>query len=311
MTEVPAPKLLILVGATGSGKSALAIKLAHVVDAEIISADSRYLYRDLNIGTAKPPPQELASVPHHLVDVTDLDNPWSLGLYQQEAHRFILDINKRGKLPLLVGGTGQYIRAILQNWEVPSQIPVETLRTAIEAWGEEIGFQTLHQKLSLIDPRAAKAIDFRNKRRTIRALEVIFSTGQRFSDLRTKTQSPYHVLTIGIDWPRNLLYQRIDHRIEEMMQQGFIDEVRSLKEQSYTEALKHIGIIGYTEISDYLDGLISRDAAIMLIKRNTRVYVRRQANWFKPTDPTIHWFNATDPAMFENMLDLINAFLAT
>lgn len=300
-------KLVILVGPTGSGKSSLAIRLSKELNGELISADSRYLYRELNIGTAKPSPEELASVPHHLINVTTLDSPWSLGVFQREATRLIEDINTRGKLPILVGGTGQYVRAILENWEVPGQVPLDNLRETIEAWGERIGFDTLHGRLARLDPEAAAQIDYRNKRRTIRALEVILATGKRFSDQRTKSSSPYQTLVLGLDWPRELLYQRIDARIDAMLAQGLVDEVRSLRDMGKAADLRCMGIIGYPEILNYLDGETSLDEAVVLIRRNTRVYVRRQANWFKPSDPRIHWFKAADPAAVDHMLDLIKS----
>jgi tRNA delta(2)-isopentenylpyrophosphate transferase len=168
------PRLLVLVGPTGSGKSAYAIQVCRALQGEIISADSRYLYRELNIGTAKPSPEELASAPHHLINVATLDEPWSLGLFQKEAHHLISKINDRQKIPILVGGTGQYIRAILESWEIPAQSAVEELREAVESWGNRIGFEALHSRLAKLDPEAAARIDYRNKRRTIRALEVIF-----------------------------------------------------------------------------------------------------------------------------------------
>jgi len=310
MTDKDPARLVVLVGPTGSGKSALAIRLCKALAGEIISVDSRYLYRELNIGTAKPSPEELASVPHHLINVTSLDAPWSLGVFQKAAFGLIEDINARGKLPFLVGGTGQYVRAILENWEVPGQEPLDQLREAIEDWGERIGFDALHERLERLDPEAASRIDYRNKRRTIRALEVLFLTGNRFSELRTKSSSPYQTLVLGLDWPRELLYQRIDARIDAMIANGFIEEVRALREAGKAEEVRRMGIIGYPEILNYLDGNITLDEAVTLIRRNTRVYVRRQANWFKPTDPMIHWIKATDPAALERMLDLIKTVFA-
>jgi len=301
------PRLIVLVGPTGSGKSTLAIQVCKALSGEIISADSRYLYQELNIGTAKPSPSELGCVPHHLINVTTLDEPWSLGLFQREAHKHIQSINDRGKLPILVGGTGQYVRAVLENWEIPAQVPLHTMRSAIEAWGERIGFEALHKRLEQIDPQAAARIDFHNKRRTIRALEVIFATGRRFSSQRKKSSSPYQTIVLGLEWPRELLYARIDARIEEMIAHGFIQEVQALKEAGRSEVLRRMGIIGYPEILSYLEGKMPLVEAISLIRRNTRVYVRRQANWFKPSDPQICWFKASDPAVLEKMLDLIKS----
>lgn len=307
MNTTTVPRLIMLVGPTGSGKSTLAIQACKALSGEIVSADSRYLYQELNIGTAKPSPSELGCVPHHLINVTTLDEPWSLGLFQREAHKHIQSINDRGKLPILVGGTGQYVRAVLENWEIPAQVPLHTMRSAIEAWGERIGFEALHKRLEQIDPQAAARIDFRNKRRTIRALEVIFATGRRFSSQRKKSSSPYQTIVLGLEWPRELLYARIDARIEEMIAHGFIQEVQALKEAGRSEVLRRMGIIGYPEILSYLEGKMPLVEAISLIRRNTRVYVRRQANWFKPSDPQICWFKASDPAVLEKMLDLIKS----
>ena len=302
------PRLLVLVGPTGSGKSAYAIQVCRALQGEIISADSRYLYRELNIGTAKPSPEELASAPHHLINVATLDEPWSLGLFQKEAHHLIRNINDRQKIPILVGGTGQYIRAILESWEIPAQSPVEELREAVESWGNRIGSDALHSQLAKLDPEAAARIDYRNKRRTIRALEVIFTTGKRFSDLRGKSSSPYQTLVLGLAWTREELYQRIDARIDHMLASGLVEEVRTLRNAGKAEALKRMGIIGYPEILSHLEGEVTLDEAAAQIRRNTRVYVRRQANWFKPSDPDIHWVNAADPAALERMLDLIRNF---
>lgn len=301
------PNLIILIGPTASGKTRLSIELAKALDTEIISADSRYLYKPLNIGTAKPSPKELSQVTHHLINCADLDSPWSLGEYKEEAESLIFKMNEEGKVPVLSGGTGQYIRAITQNWQVPELEADHRMRDVIEKIGQEIGFDDLYEKLKILDPQSAEFIDYQNHRRTVRALEVIFKTGRRFSESRTKSESPFEILTIGLQWERSELYQRIDNRIEQMLNDGFEDEVRALISQGYKDALLKMGVIGYTEMISCLDGEISLDEAVMLIKRNTRKYVRRQANWFKPNDPEINWLDAKDPAILEKMLGLVSA----
>lgn len=304
MTEKP---LLLIVGPTASGKSAFAIQLARALKGEIVSADSRYLYRELEIGVAKPTSSELATATHHLINVASLTEPWNLGLYKQSVTHIIDAIHQRGKLPILTGGTGQYIRSILQNWQVPSHGPVDQLRVDLETIGNRIGFEKLHELLSAIDAVAAANIDYRNHRRTIRALEVILSTGEKFSDLRDKEKPPYDTLIIGMDLPREILYARIDQRIDAMIAQGLVGEVQELLEAGFGPTLDTMRVIGYNEIITHLKGELSLEEAITLIKRNTRKYVRRQANWFKPSDPDIHWLNAQDPAILENALDLVES----
>jgi len=303
--------LIMLIGPTASGKTSLAIQLAERLSSEIISADSRYLYRQLNIGTAKPTNEELSRVKHHLIDCADLDQPWSIGEYKKAAEAVIRQLNEENKIPILSGGTGQYIRAISQNWQIPEFEADHQLRESIEKTGNQIGFEKLFEELAILDPEAAKFIDFQNHRRVIRAWEVILSTGMRFSELRTKDDSPYHFLTLGLEWPRNLLYERIDQRVEEMIGQGFVEEVQTLLDQGYHKDLIKMRVIGYSDLIEFLDGKISLDEAIRLIKSNTHKFVRRQANWFKPTDPKIHWLNAQDPAILEKTLDLVKDYFGS
>lgn len=302
MIEKP---LLVVVGPTAVGKSSLAIRLALALNAEIVSADSRYLYRELEIGVAKPSFEDLTTVKHHLINVARLSNPWNLGLYKQSATQIISEIHLRNRLPILTGGTGQYVRSILQNWQIPSHGPVSQLREDLETIGDHIGFDKLYEILSAIDPQAAAIIDYRNHRRTIRALEVILSTGKKFSDLRNKDEPPYNTLIIGLELPREVLFTKIDERVDAMISQGLVGEVQKLLDAGLGPALEKMRVIGYQEIIAHLRGEISLEEAVALIKRNTRAYVRRQANWFKPTDPDIHWLNTQDPALFENALDLV------
>ena len=302
MIEKP---LLLIVGPTASGKSAFAIQMAQALHAEIVSADSRYLYRELEIGVAKPSSLELAAAPHHLINVASLEDPWNLGLFKQSAAQIIEQIHQRNRLPILAGGTGQYVRAILQNWQVPSHGPVDQLREDLETIGNHIGFDKLYEMLRAIDPQAAANIDYRNHRRTIRALEVILSTGKKFSDLRDKEPPPYNTLIIGLELPRDVLYARIDQRVDDMITQGLVGEVQGLLDSGFGPTLDTMRVIGYNEIMAHLKGECTLEEAVALIKRNTRGYVRRQANWFKPSDPDIHWLNAQDPAILKNALDLV------
>jgi tRNA dimethylallyltransferase len=290
--------LIVIVGPTAVGKTVISIELAKRLDGEIVSADSRLLYRGMDIGTAKPTNEEMDDVPHHLIDVADPDENWSLAIYQREAYKMIDDINERGKLPFLVGGTGQYIRSIIEGWLIPPQRPDYDLRHTLNQWAQEIGAEALYERLERLDPEAAEKIDYRNLRRTVRALEVIFKTGERFSDLRRRQECLYHPVILGITRPREELYERVDQRIEQMLGEGFIDEVRQLLAKGYSPDLPTMSAIGYREIVQYLQGDTTLEEAISQIKRNTRNFIRRQANWFKPDTPYINWFTAS-----ENLVD--------
>jgi tRNA dimethylallyltransferase len=289
--DIPNP-LLVIVGSTGVGKTEISVQLANRLDAEIISADSRLFYRGMDIGTAKPSQEQRKKVRHHMIDIANPDEIWSLAAYQSRVMEIITDIHRRRKLPILVGGSGQYIRAITEGWVIPGQSPDENLRKELTSWGREIGSQNLHRKLSLLDTKAALIIDSNNLRRVVRALEVIFNTGKLFSEQRQRTKIPFSLLMVGIKRPRRELYERIDQRINEMIEANFIEEVNKLLSNGYNEELPTLSAIGYGEIVEYLKGTITLDEAITLIKRKTRVFVRRQANWFKESDPFIHWLTA-------------------
>jgi tRNA dimethylallyltransferase len=291
------PPLVILLGPTAVGKTEISIQLAERLDGEIVSADSRLLYWGIDIGTAKPTQKEMRGIPHYMIDVADPDETWSLAVYQQEARAAIAGIHQRGRLPLLVGGTGQYIRAVTEEWDIPRVEPDARLRKILEKWAGEIGLEGLHDRLAVLDPAAAAAIDPRNLRRTVRALEVIFHTGVTFSDQRQKGTSPYNTLQVGLIRPREELYARVDARIDQMLEQGLVEEVKRLLAKGYSPDLPNLSAIGYREIMAYLSGEISLDEATAQIKRATRVFVRRQANWFKAEAPDIHWFEASSEAM--------------
>ena len=291
--------LIVIVGPTAVGKTEISLQLAERLRGEIVSADSRLFYRGLDIGTAKPSPAEQARVRHHLIDVAEPDETWSLALFQQAAIQAIADIHQRGRLPFLVGGTGQYIRAVTHGWTPPAQAPHPRLRANLETLARERSNAWLHSKLAVLDPLAAEIIDPRNLRRTIRALEVILSTGKRFSEQRGRSESPYRLLILGLKRPRSELYARLDARIQAMFANGLLDEVRRLLERGYSPDLPSLSAIGYRECVMVLQGKLTQEQARQAIQRATRVFVRRQANWFKPDDPTIHWFDAGQTPMNE------------
>lgn len=291
--------LVVIVGPTAVGKTTASIQLAKRLKGEIVSADSRLFYRRMDIGTAKPTLEEMDGIRHHLINVADPDEVWSLAVFQRNAYRAINDILARGKLPLLVGGTGQYIRSIIEGWHIPPQSPDYRLRDALTLWADKIGAEALHERLKRLDPSAANKIDYRNVRRTVRALEVIFRTGERFSDQRRKRVCPYSPIMLGLHRSRDELYQRIDERVDQMLAQGLVGEVQDLLHAGYSRDLPTMSAIGYGEIMAYLQGEYPLEEAIRLIKRNTRIFVRRQANWFKPDDQRITWLDASGTVIDE------------
>jgi tRNA dimethylallyltransferase len=269
------------------------LEIAKALNAEIISADSRYLYKGMDIGTAKPKSEELSQVPHHLVNVADIHTPWSMSQYKKEALSTIKEIQKKQKMPLIVGGTGQYIRALIEGWEIPTQPTNPELREAIAKWAGEVGGSELHHRLSILDPEAAEQIDFRNVRRTVRALEVILHTGEKFSEQRNRKPIDFSYKIAGLMLPREVLYRRIDDRITKMISSGFIGEVETLLAAGFSLDDPPLSAIGYPEIVRFIHGECSLEESVIEIKKRTRQFVRRQANWFKPQDERIQWFEVS------------------
>jgi tRNA dimethylallyltransferase len=292
--------LVIFLGPTAVGKTRLAIAVAKQLGlVEIISSDSRLFYRGMDIGTAKPNLAEMEGVPHHLIDIADPDEVLSLALYQKLAEEKIEEISQRGHLPFVVGGTGQYLRAIIEGWTPPEVAPNTRIRKGLQSLFDQLGKDEINRWLSVLDPSAYSQIDTNNPRRVLRALEVVLTTGKTFSSQRISRESPYHTLQIGLTIPRDQLFDRIDQRVEDMVRMGFIDEVKRLLALGYSADLPTLSAIGYQEMVRYIQGEISMDEAVVLIKRRTHAFVRRQANWFKVSDPDIHWFEASDAAVGE------------
>jgi tRNA dimethylallyltransferase len=301
--------LIVIVGPTAVGKTEISIRLAGRLDGAIVSADSRLFYRGMDIGTAKPSLEERRGIPHYLIDVADPQETWSLALFQQAAAEVIHVIHSLGQVPLLVGGTGQYIHAVTHGWSPPPASPDERLRARLEAEALSRGYQALHEELQGLDAAAAEKIDPRNVRRTIRALEVIHLTGKKFSEQRGQVESPYRLLTIGLIRPRAELYARVDARIEAMFAAGLLDEVQRLLDGGYSLDLPTMSAIGYRECIQVLAGRMDLEQAKAEMRRRTRVFIRRQANWFKMGDPSIHWFEAGQINL-EPIEHLVRGFLA-
>ncbi len=305
MTSLPRP-LLVLVGPTAVGKTALSLALAIRFNGEIISADSRLFYRGLDIGTAKPTASERSLVPHHLIDVCAPDETLSLGAYQDLAFQAIEDCHRRSRLPILVGGTGQYIMAIVEGWGIPRIPPRQRLRAILATFsGEELG-----RWLAALDPGAAGKIDPRNVRRVIRALEVTLTAGRPISEIQRKKAPPYRQLIVGLDRDRLSLYRRIDERVDQMVADGLVEEVRTLLAAGLDWHLPALSGLGYRQLQPFLDGDQSLEEAVERIKFDTHRFARQQYTWFRRDDPRIQWLAAGDPAVRTRAETLVARWLA-
>lgn len=285
-------RLLAIVGPTAVGKSSLALELAARFGAEVVSADSRQVYRKMDIGTAKPSVEERSTTPHHLIDVVDPDDPYSLALFLEQARSVIDQVHGRGRLPLLVGGTGQYVCALLEGWRVPAAPPDPALRRRLEERARSEGGHSLHRELARTDPAAAARVDPRNVRRVVRALEVSLLGGGGRPRGPRKAATRYRTLTIGLTQDRAALYRLIDDRVDRMVASGWIEEVRGLLDMGYSPDLPSMSGVGYGEISMHLTGRLLLDEAVRRIKYRTHRFARSQYAWFRPDDPEIRWFDA-------------------
>lgn len=297
--------LVAVVGPTAVGKSALALRLAEDFRGEIISADSRQVYRHLDVGTAKPTLAEQARIPHHLIDLRDPDEAFSLAEYQALAFHAIQDIQDRARLPILAGGTGQYVWAVLENWAVPRVPPDLELRRRLEEKAVRGGAEELYDELKRLSPIAAARIDARNVRRVVRALEVSYFGGPA----PAKRPPPFECLVIGLSAPRPELYRRIEARLKRMIAEGFIAEVEGLWGGGHVTGLPALSSIGYRQLAEHLAGKLSLKEAVESINIDSHRLVRQQYNWFKPADPRIHWFDITcEP--YAEIVSLVTEFLS-
>ncbi len=301
--------LVAIVGPTAVGKSQLAIRLAQAFNGEVVGADSRQVYRFMNIGTAKPGPEESSLVPYHLINIINPDDDFSLAQYQKLAYEAINDIQRRHKLALLVGGSGQYVWSVLEGWEIPQVPPDLELRHHLEERAAKEGENELYQELVKVDPMAAQRIDSRNVRRVIRALEVYWGTGVPFSQLQRKKALPFNVLIIGLTVGRAELYRRIDLRVDDMMERGLVTEVEKLLKMGYAPKLPAMSGIGYKQIGMFLNGELAPATAIQQIKVETHRFVRHQYTWFRLKDNRITWFDMGSNNVDSEITTLVAQFV--
>jgi tRNA dimethylallyltransferase len=297
--------VIAVVGPTAAGKSALSLALAHTLRGEVVNADSMQLYRGMDIGTAKLTVPEREDVPHHVLDIWPVTEPASVAAYQRLARAAIDDVLARGRVPLLVGGSGLYVRAVLEEFEFPGTEPA--LRAELEAELAASGPAPLHARLAALDPVAAERILPTNGRRIVRALEVIALTGGRFTAKLPQPRPFYRAHQIGVDLDATVLDERVATRVDHMWAAGLVDEVRTLEAQGLRDGLTASRALGYQQVLRFLDGTCTEAEAHAETIRATRRFVRRQRSWFR-RDPRIHWFDAADPDLLTRTADAAKAF---
>jgi tRNA dimethylallyltransferase len=292
---------IVLVGPTGVGKTALSVQLADEIPVEIISADSRQIYKYLNIGTAKPSDDILSKIPHHFINMLEPDENYSAGQFGLQARVVIDEIFRRERIPLIVGGSGLYLKALLDGF-FEGDVRDERIRNSLERRLEEEGSEPLYNDLVKLDKTAAAKIHPNNGQRIIRALEVCLAADEKFSDLQKKKlpDPDFTVLKFGINRPRSQLYADIDRRVDQMFENGLLAEVVGILERGFEKNLNSLNSVGYKEVIDYLEGNLDFETCVKLIKQNSRRYAKRQLTWFR-ADDEIRWFMLDDKMGFREI----------
>ncbi|MFJ7748267.1 tRNA (adenosine(37)-N6)-dimethylallyltransferase MiaA [Peribacillus sp. NPDC097295] len=303
-------KLLVIIGPTAVGKTRLSIEMAKRFNGEIISGDSMQVYKGMDIGTAKIKSEEMDGVPHYLLDIKEPDEPFSAAEFQKRANACIEDIQSRGKLPIIVGGTGLYIQSVIYDYHFSEAPSDPHYREKLEKQVKEEGIEAVFEQLQSVDPESAKRIHPNNVRRVIRALEIFHCTGKTMSDQMNQqpTEMKYDTCIIGLTMDRDQLYQRIDQRVDGMVEEGLFDEVQNFYDRGLRDC-QSIQAIGYKEIYDYFEDRASIDEAIDSLKQNSRRYAKRQLTWFRNKMDVI-WFNMTDIEGFTKKINEISGFVA-
>ncbi len=307
-------KLAALVGPTAVGKTELSISLAQKLRGEIISCDSMQVYRGMNIGTAKASRAELSRVPHHLIDIVDPDVAFTVADYQKLAQQEINHITERGNIPILVGGTGLYYQAVVDDFDFFPMESKDAIRSKWEQLYQEKGIEYIYEQALLVDREYALKIGLNDKKRLIRALEVYDLTGQAFSDFQTRNRLAYQLAAVGLFLARDQLYARIEGRVDQMIADGLVEEVAELREKGYDLSLNSMKALGYQQIFGYLEGWTTWTETLQEIKRETRRYAKRQYTWFNK-DKRIQWINVAEysdsKALLKKMCDLVEGQLCS
>jgi len=305
------PNLLVLVGPTAVGKTKLSIEIAKAFSCEIISGDSMQVYRGMDIGTAKIQSSEMEGIPHHLIDVLNPDEPFSVAQFQDSCRQLIPEIGERGKLPFIVGGTGLYVESVCYEYQFTDTGADEGFRSQMQNIADGEGNEALHARLAAVDPQSAERLHPNDVRRVIRALEIYHMSGMTLSSqLESQNkQSPYNLCIIGLTMDRQMLYNRIEQRIDEMMDAGLVDEVRSLLGQGFTRNLISMQGLGYKEILEHLEDGVPLEDAVTKLKRDTRRFAKRQLSWFRHMKD-ISWVDVTDHKNFSGNLEAVRAIIA-
>ena len=298
---------IYIIGPTAAGKTQLGIALARELGGEIINADSRQVYQFMDIGTSKPTPEERSVAPHHLFDLLPPSENFSLGEFLTRAKAAIDEISDRGALPIVVGGTGQYVWALYEGWNVPEVPPNLEFRQKLEIEAAERGTLPLYERLRTLDPQRASEVDPHNLRRVIRALEIQYSTGAIPSSFQKRSSDGRPGPLIGLTMDRSDLYDRIDRRVDLMMANGFLDETRNLGAKGYTLGKGPLACPGYRELGQHLAGELSLEEAVQRTKYQTHRLARRQYTWFKREDPRIAWLDGDEPELLQVALSLVAA----
>lgn len=302
----PKQPLLVLIGPTAIGKTKLSIEIAKAYGCEIISGDSMQIYRGMDIGTAKIRPEETEGVPHHMIDICEPDDSFSVADFQEKVREKIAEIGKRGALPFIVGGTGLYIESVCYDFRFSEAGSDEEFRGEMFRFLEEYGEEALHDKLRAVDPRSADRLHPRDTRRIVRALEIHKLTGRTLSEQleEQKRESPYDLCIVGLTMERKILYKRIEERIDAMLAEGLVEEVRGLLARGIPRDAVSMRGLGYQQIAAFLAGETSYEEAVYLLKRDTRRYAKRQLSWFRHMKD-IHWIEVSPEP---NLFDLLQSF---
>ena len=310
--DVNLPPLVAVVGPTAVGKTEVGVLLAKAINGEIVSADSMLIYRYMNIGTAKPSKEEMCGIHHYMLDIIDPNEEYSVALYQEAAEKYIKDIYLRGKYPLLVGGTGLYVRSVTDHYNFSRAEINWEYRNELNRLANLQGNAYLHNLLKTVDSLTAERIHLNDRKRIIRALEVFNQTGRPISSFHDKDmyeKPKYNLHIFGLSMERSKLYSRIEQRVDKMLEHGLLQEVKSLLDIGYTTNLTSMKGLGYKEIASYLSGALSFDDAVEMLKRNTRRFAKRQLTWFR-RDARIKWFNIDDRQSVHEVVQEIITILA-